>query len=182
MTLAASRSGGQALALAVLAVVLAVLWLGPVSLYLDMIGDGAEQLARRGALLQRYEALARAPAPDTPAAAKSPSLFPTVPEAQAAAMLQETLKAAAAANHIQVHSLQVLRDDTGAEAGRIGVRIRAAGDIASLGRLLFAVESAQPALYPDNLQVQAPPTAPGSPAAPLDFQLDVTGFRSGGAS
>ncbi len=181
MTLAASRGGGRAVALAVLALVLALLWLGPVSLYLDMVGDGGEQLAQRGALLQRYETLARAPPSETPRPAKSPSLFPAVPEAQAVAMLQETIKAAAVANHIEVRSLQVLRNDAGADTGRIGVRIRAAGDVASLGHLLFAVESAQPALYPDNLQVTAPPTAPGAPPAPLDFQLDVTGFRSSGA-
>ncbi len=175
MTLAASR-GSRAVALAVLALLLALLWLGPVSLYLGMIGDGAEQLAQRGALLQRYEALARAPPPEMSPPARSPSLFPAVPEAQAVAMLQETIKAAAAANHIEVRSLQVLRNDAGADTGRIGVRVRAAGDVASLGRLLYAVESAQPALYPDNLQITAPP------APPLDFQLDVTGFRSGGAS
>jgi hypothetical protein len=175
MTFAASR-GSRAVALAVLALLLALLWLGPVSLYLEMVCGGAEQLAQRGALLKRYEALARAPPPETPPPAKSPDLFPAVPEAQAVAMLQETIKAAAAANHIEVRSLQVLRNDAVADTGRIGVRVRAVGDVASLGRLLYAVESAQPALYPDNLQIIAPP------AAPLDFQLDVTGFRSGGAS
>ena len=172
--LAASR-GSRALALALLALLLALLWLGPVSLYLDMVGDGAEQLAQRAALLQRYEALVRAPPPETPPA-KSPSLFPAVPEAQAFAMLQETIKAAAAANHIEVRSLQVLHNDDGAHAGRIGVRVLAAGDIASLGRLLYAVENARPTLYPHNLQITA------TPASLLDFQLDVTGFRSGGAS
>lgn len=181
MTPAASRGFNRAAALAILALVLGLLWLGPVSLYLDMVGDGAEQLAQRGALLQRYEVLARAPPPETPPQAKPSSLFPAVPEAQAVAMLQETLKAAAVANQIEIRSLQVLRNDAGADTGRIGVRIRAAGDIASLGRLLFSVESAQPALYPDNLQVTAPPAAPGAAPAPLDFQLDVTGFRGGGA-
>ena len=103
-------------------------------------------------------------------------------EAQAIALLQETVKTAAASSKVQVQSLQVLRSETLASAVRIGVRIRAAGDMAGLARLLFAIEAASPVLYPDNLQIQARTTAPGKPAEALDFQLDVSAFKPGAAS
>ncbi|HEX3954190.1 MAG TPA: type II secretion system protein GspM [Stellaceae bacterium] len=180
MILAGSPRGGRTIALALLALLLAAAWVGPVSAYLDALDAGAAQLAQRQALLQRYQALSAGTIEPTAAApAGPPVLFPEIPEAQALALLQETVKSAAAVNRIQIRSLQVLRSEVLGEAARIGVRIHASGDVASLGHLLYAVEAAHPVLYPDNLQVQSPPPAPGGAPGTLEFQLDVSGFRAG---
>ncbi|MBV9826743.1 MAG: hypothetical protein JO001_13875 [Alphaproteobacteria bacterium] len=184
MTLPGSRTAHRGLALGVLGLLVLLLWAGPVSAYLGMIADGSEQLARRQALLQRYRALAEAPRPMATANGP-PLLYPDIPETQATANLQETIKATASANGIQIHSMQMLlRGDIGGDGRRFGVRIRAGGDVASLGRLLYSIESARPLLYPDNLQIQAPLAASpsGNAAGNLEFQLDVSGFRGGAAS
>jgi hypothetical protein len=92
------------------------------------------------------------------------------------------VKAAASASKVRINSLQVLRGETLARAVKIGVRIRAAGDMASLARLLFAIEAARPVLYPDNLQIQTRAAAPGKAPEALDFQLDISGFKPGTSS
>ena len=62
---------------------------------------------------------------------------------------------------------------------RIGVRLRATAEIGGLERLLYAIESARPVLYPDNLQIQSHAIRPAAASSALDFQLDVSGFKSG---
>jgi hypothetical protein len=172
-------NGRRVAAVALLGVLIAIVWLGPVDAYLDLIDAAAQQLARRQALLQRYQSLTPAPA-ETAAVAGAATgprlLFPEIAEAQALALLQESVKRAAAANHVEIHSLQALRSELLGDAAKVGVRIRAAGDVASLGRLLYAVESADPVLYPDNLHIQVPP-ATGAASGNLEIQLDLLGFR-----
>ncbi len=171
-------------AVAILLLLLAVLWVGPIGAYFDMVGQGADELAQKANLLQRYRALAG----DAPTQAAQPPqidaslLIPAVPDAQAVALLQETVKAAAAAAQVQVQGLQVLRSEGEGGALKIGVRIRASGDVGSLGRLLYAIEAARPLLYPDNLQIQSHAAAPGTPPSPLQFQLDIAGFKAGASS
>ena len=170
-------------ALAVLVLVLAALWAGPVSAYLDLVGAGADRLAQQVLLLQRYRALVAVPAETTRSTPAAPALMlPDTPEAQAVALLQESVKAAASASNVRVNSLQVLRSETLTGAVKIGVRIRAAGDVAGLARLLFAIAAARPVLDPDNLQIQARAAAPGKAPEALDFQLDISGFKPGTAS
>jgi general secretion pathway protein M len=175
---------GRVAALAVLALLMAALWFGPVSAYLDLVGDGAERLEQRALLLQRYRTLVSMPASEALRSTPGPAaiMLPDTPEAQAVAMLQESAKAAASASNVRINSLQVLRSETLASAVKIGVRIRAAGDLPGLARLLFAIEAARPVLYPDNLQIQAHAAAPGKAPEALDFQLDISGFKPGGSS
>jgi hypothetical protein len=115
-------------------------------------------------------------------------LLPEIPDSQAVARLQETLKAAATAAQVQIQGFQILRSEPVPGAVRIGVRLRGSSDVAALGRLLYAVEAARPLLVPDNLQVQgraASPAAGSTPEPtpiPLDFQLDVSGFKTGASS
>lgn len=171
-------------ALAILLAFVVMLWLGPVGAYFDMLGRGADEIAQKSALLQRYRALAdAAPAQSAgPARTDASLLIPAMPEAQAIAVLQETIKSAAAAAQVQIQGMQVLRGEGEAGALRIGVRVRAAGDVNGLGRLLYAIEAARPVLYPDNLQIQAQPTAPGAPPNPLQFQVDIAAFKMGTSS
>ena len=170
-------------AVAILLLLLFVLWLGPIGSYLDLVGQGTEEIGRRSALLQRYRALADT-VPAQPEAARTDQslLIPPVPDAQAVAVLQETIKSAAAAAQVQIQGMQVLRGEGEAGAQRIGVRIRGAGDVNGLGRLLYAIEAARPVLYPDNLQIQAQVAAPGAPPSPLQFQLDIAAFKAGASS
>jgi general secretion pathway protein M len=171
-------------AVAILLLLIAVLWVGPVGAYFDLVGEGADAIAQKTALLQRYRALAEAaPAERGEPGRGDPSLLiPSVPEAQAVAMLQETIKNAAAAAQVQIQGLQVLRGEGEVGALRIGVRIRGTGDVAGVGRLLYAIEAARPLLYPDNLQIQSHAAAPGAQANALQFQLDIAGVKAGSPS
>ena len=184
MSILGHPARGRVAALAVLAVLLAALWTGPVSAYLDLVGDGAERIEQRALLLQRYRALASMATPEAPQSTPGSSavMLPDTPEAQAVAMLQESVKAAASASRVRINSLQVLRSETLASAVKIGVRIRASGDVAGLARLLFAIEAARPVLYPDNLQIQAHAATPGQTPGALDLQLDISGFKPGSSS
>ena len=89
---------------------------------------------------------------------------------------------AAVASRLQIQSVQVLRSESLPGAIRIGIRIRASGEVAGLARLLFAIESERPVLYPDNLQVHAHPGTPGRGGETIEVQLDVSGFVTRGVS
>jgi hypothetical protein len=169
-------------AVGILLVLVGAFWLGPVGLYRGYLASGDRRLGHDEQLLQRYRALDRAPL--TPASGDAPAragrdtlLFPAVPDAQAVALLQEGVKGAALASRVEVEGLQVLQTQPLPGAVRIGVRIRGTGDIASLNRLFYAIEVARPLLYPDNLQIEA--GAARTKAAPLAFELDVSGFKRG---
>jgi hypothetical protein len=181
---------GRGAALALLGLLLVAVWIGPTTFYIGLIRSGSDDIERQSALLQRYRALAEVPQPGlSSAAAVSDLLSPEVPDSQAVARLQETLKTAATAAQVQIQGFQILRVEPLPGAVKVGVRLRGSGDVAALGRLLYAVEAARPLLVPDNLQVQArataPPPAGSSPEpgpVPLDFQLDVSAFKAGASS
>lgn len=179
MTLAGGVQRGRVAALAIFALLLVLIWVGPAAAYLGLIGSGDDAIEQHAALLQRYQALAEAPNAAAPHSAALELLLPEIPESQAVARLQETVKAIAAAAQVQVQNLQVLRAETLPGAVKIGVRVRGTGDIGALGRLLYAVEASRPLLLSDNLQVQAHPTSADATTAPLDFQLDVAAFKPG---
>lgn len=181
MNLARHPRNGRAAALALLALLAAAVWLGPISAYLGLVDDGAERIARQARLLQHYRALVDQPVAAKPVPQPSAEMMPALPEAQVVALLQERVKTAAAASHVELRSFQVLRRDTLPDAVRVGVRIAAAGDSAGLGRMLFAIESARPLLYPDNLQVRARPAPPGKPPQTLDFGFDVSVLTAKGS-
>lgn len=166
-------------ALGIMAVLLLAVWLGPVSAYIDLIGSGSEAVEQKAMLLQRYRALAAVAgkAAEALPPGETGILMADVPETQIVAQLQETVKGAAAASQVQIRGFQVLRSETLPGATRFGVRVRAAGDVSALGRLLYAIAAARPLLVGDNLQVQAQPNAAASPV--LEFQLDISGFKPG---
>jgi general secretion pathway protein M len=168
-------------ALAVLAVLGMVFCVGPLAAYSGLIGGNSDALAAKAALLQRYQALSHA-TPGAAAPAGPALLYPDLPESQLSALLQEAVKSTAAAARVQVLGLQVLRGDALPGATRIGVRVRATGDMASIRSLLYAIETARPLLYPDNLQIQAHGMTPDTAPVALDFQLDISGFKADPAS
>jgi general secretion pathway protein M len=163
-------------ALAILAILIVLFCVGPLAAYRELIAGNSDALALRVAMLQRYRTLIGAE-PSAPASTPPVPLYPEMQESQASALLQETVKKAAAAAGVQVQGLQVLRSEAQSGATRIGVRVRAAGDMASLRNLIYAIETARPVLYPDNLSIQSHATSLDAPAA-LDFQLDISGFKA----
>jgi general secretion pathway protein M len=181
VTLADRPTLGRVAALGILALLVAAFCVGPLAAYCGVLGDNSDALATKAAMLQRYRALADA-GPSAAVPSGPALLYPDMPESQASALLQETVKSTAAAAHIQVQGLQVLRGDALPGATRIGVRVRASGDVASLRNLIYAIETARPLLYPDNLQIQSHATSPDAAAGPLDFQLDISGLKSEPAS
>ena len=168
----------RAAALLILFAVLGALCVGPVTAYIDLLGDAAEQLRNHEQVLQRYRALLE----ETPSGLSSRTgedlLFPEIPESQAVARLQEALKTAAVAAQVDIQGLQVLRSEALSGSLRIGVQLRGTADIAGLNRLLYAIEVARPALYPDNLQIQSRVLRPEAPPSALQFQLDVSGIKA----
>jgi general secretion pathway protein M len=177
MILAERPAFGRVAALATLALLIALFFIGPFAAYCGLIDDNSDALAAKAALLQRYRVLATGgtSAPATPGPAL---LYPDMPESQASALLQETVKNTAATAHVQVQGLQVLRSETTGGATRIGVRVRGSSDMASLRSLIYAIEAARPLLYPDNLSIQAHATSADAAPSTLDFQLDISGFKT----
>jgi general secretion pathway protein M len=165
-------------ALAILAALVGVFCVGPLAAYCDLVTDHNDALATKAAMLERYKALADA----KPGAAPAPDaalIYPDIPESQASALLQETLKNLAATARVQVQGLQVLRGEAQNGATRVGVRMRGSGDMASLRSLIYAIEAARPLLYPDNLQIQSHVATAGAAPSALDFQFDISGFKAG---
>jgi hypothetical protein len=177
VTRAAHAGLSRGLALAIPAALAVLFCLGPLAAYCRLIADNSDALAGKAAMLQRYRALAGT-APHAPSASEPGVLYPDIPESQAVALLQETVKSTAAASRVQVQGFQVLRGDSQGGATRIGVRVRAGGDMASLRGFVYAIETARPLLHPDNLQIQARAATPGAVAGALDFQLDISGFKA----
>jgi general secretion pathway protein M len=169
----------RAAALVVLLALVGGLWIGPLSAYGDLVGGGARRLAAADDTLRRDRALLGAPAQAASAIAAAAVLFPENSDAQAAALLQEMLKRAAAAAQVEIEGIQVLQPEMLGGAGRMTVRLKARADIAALDRLLYAIETSRPLLYPDNLQIQSRAVPKAAAPAALEFQLDVSGFTPG---
>jgi general secretion pathway protein M len=168
----------RAAALAILAGLIVLLWVGPVAAYLELLDSDDQALSAAQQTLERYSALASTTPQHVPVEDKS-MLLPDISEAQAVALLQESLKGAAAAAQVEIQGLQVLQTETFSGAPRIGVRLRGHTDIGGLANLLYAIEAARPLLFPDNLTIQSRSATPAAPPSALDFQIDVSAFKSG---
>jgi hypothetical protein len=161
----------RAAALAILAVLLAALWFGPVASYIALRAGDARAIAAAEAILARDQALVAAgrAAPENGGAV----LLPAISDAEAAALLQESLKRAAEASDVEIEGMQVIEGDTLAGAPRVALRLRAEGDVGALARLLYAISASRPLLYPDNLHIAAHGTT-----GALDFEFDVSAFKA----
>ena len=178
MTIAERPAFGRLAALGILIAILALFCGGPLAAYCGLIADNGDALASKAALLERYRSLAVAKAAPS-AAPNTALLYSDTPESQVSALLQETVKNTAATAHVEVLGLQVLRGEAVGSATRIGVRVRASGDMASIRSLIYAIETARPLLYADNLSIQSHATSPDAAPSRLDFQLDISGFKPG---
>jgi general secretion pathway protein M len=167
-------------ALLILAALIGIVWLGPVNLYLDALRTTAQEVDAKERTLQRYRDLLR------PGAARERTadldgqalILSDLSESQAIAALQEKLNSTAAATRVVVQGLQVLPPESFSGSVKVGVRLRATTDIAGVNRLLYDIENARPALYPDNLQINAHAVGGADPSAALDVQIDVFAFKA----
>ena len=172
--------GRRVAALAILLVVVLAAWLGPISAYVDVIHTNAAAIARRQALLTHYRLLTQVRPPSSPARQQQGLLLPAMPDAQAAALLQERVKAIATGARVRIDALQVLPSGTLGGAEKIDLRVRGAGDDAALARLLYAIEAARPLLLPDNLSVVARAATRVAERSPrLEFDFEIAGFTPG---
>jgi general secretion pathway protein M len=171
----------RAVAVAILVLVIAALWFGPVSGYLALVADGARQIADNRSILERYRGLLTlsADAIAWHGERMSQIMLPEGPEGATIAALQEGVKEAATSNQVELQSFQILHAESLSGASKLGVRIRGTGEIAGIARMLYAIEAARPVLYPDNFSIRSRPDGAGKPGEKLDFQLDVSGFKAG---
>lgn len=169
----------RAAALLILLALVGGFWLGPVTAYLDLVNVSTERTATAEMRLGRYRALAAQPAEAAATLDLKAVFLPERTDAETVALLQETLKSAAATAQVEIQGIQVLPTESVSGARRIVVRLKGRCDMAGLDRLLYAVDVSRPLLYPDNLQLLA--GAGSNAAAPtmLNFQLDVSGFTAG---
>ena len=169
----------RAAALLILLVLIAGFWLGPVTAYLDLVDVSAQRTTTAGTKLVRYRALAEQP-PEAAEAVDLKTVFlPERTDAETVALLQETLKSAAATAQVEIQGIQVMPAESISGARRIVVRLKGRGDMAGLDRLLYAIDASRPLLYPDNLQLLAGAASNAAMPTTLNFQLDVSGFTAG---
>ncbi len=165
----------RAAALAILLAIAGALWIGPIGTYRDFVAATSDRVAAAEAKLAQFRAIALAPVETSPGATTQAVFLPQATDAEAIALLQETLKAAAATAQVEIQGIQILSSETLQGASRLGVRLQGRGDMAGVQRLLYAIDAARPILFPDNLQL----LTQAQPHGTLVFQLDVFGFRGG---
>jgi general secretion pathway protein M len=102
-------------------------------------------------------------------------------ESLAAADLQELLNQLISDNAGNVLSTQVVSNDEEDLYPKVTVKVHMNGDIESLQKILYQIQSGKPVLIVDNLFIQSRPLnrllqRSASARAPLDVRFDVTGF------
>lgn len=170
----------RAAAITVLALLVIGVWFGPVAAYRGFTRNEAARLEAAERTLARDRA-ALAGNPDSSSLPpEAEVLFPERSDAEAIAVLQETLKRAAATAGVEIEDIAVLPPESLSGARRMTVRLKARADIGGINRLLYAIEASRPVLYPDHLAITTPTAIRAAGAPPLEFEVDVSGFKIGG--
>lgn len=183
-----SGRSSRLLALALLLAAFAAAWLLAVEPLLAWRAGAQARLDETAATLARHRAIAaRADEIAAEAAAlrdlaERESLFlPGASEGQAAAALQDAIKAAMLAADARADSVQALDPATDGGVTTIAMRVRLTADTKSLQRLLHALEAGRPVLLVDGLYVRARTFRAEAAERNLDVRLDVIGFAPAGA-
>ncbi|WP_119419876.1 type II secretion system protein GspM [Desertibaculum subflavum] len=161
------------LAWAILALGLAVLWLGlgvPVLRHLDATQG---EIARMTTLAERYEMAARVPAPAA-GSIEAALLMPAATEAQTQAALQERVKAILAVAGCVLTGLQPQTPEAAGPWRAMPLSVQFTGDIGALQRALHGLESARPMIAVAAVQMR-PRGRPGAGTG-LDIALDLAAF------
>jgi len=176
---------GRFLALGLLAIALAGVYLLVVSPLLDLYAQRTTAIENRLMLLPRLHAAAdelpdlRARVEQLRAGAGTRNLtLEGASDAIAAAALQSRIEGLAASVGATIGSTESLPPEARSNYRRIGLRYVLSGTYETLIRFLAKLEAATPPLVIDNLHIHGVLRRPGTPmAAGLDAGLDVYGYR-----
>jgi general secretion pathway protein M len=176
---------GRALALAMTAVAVAVVWLAAVQPLIDAYSDRADQLQRRRALLARMADLAAMlPQLQRDAKVLSADRTPTnatlegATDALAGAALQGLVEGMATSAGGHLSSTEALPAEQVGAYRRVALRVTLDGSWNVLVHTLQAVERAVPRMFIDDLQIHAQPVAEKVEEPPLDISFTVLAFRA----
>jgi general secretion pathway protein M len=153
---------GRVLALAILAALCLVVWVGVAQPLLDRFGGYRETVVQAQEHLPRLRALA-ARIPLLKAELQRLERDPNARtrqltganDALAAADLQNRLGRIASANGVVLRSTQILPPQEEEGFRRIGVRVAMEGDTGALLKILYGLETAPTLLFVDNLEIRA---------------------------
>lgn len=176
---------GRILAVTLVLVVLAGLYLVVAAPLLELYAERAAVLEKGQTLLPRLHAAAdelpglRAQVEQLRAAAGTRKLtLEGASDAIAAAALQSRIEELAASVGATIGSTESLPAESRSDYRKISLRYVLSGPYATLVRLLAKLEAATPPLVIDNLHIHGVLRRPGTPAATgLDAGLDVYGYR-----
>lgn len=186
MSLSLSPIVSRLLALAILALLLFLLATGVVEPVLALYTDARRSEAQLGAVVARARPLAadldalkaefarlKARRQAAAGALRSPN------ESLAAAELQQRLKSSVDAVHGDLHSIQLLPARDEDKFRRVTLRARVSADLPNLQRLFYELESSNPLIFLDNVEVRVVARqgiAGGAAAAPLEASFDLAGY------
>ena len=176
---------GQALAVALLLLVLAAAWIAVASPLLDWHADRADALQQRSRLAQRMAQVA-AGLPDlqrqaAAAAAVGPvaaTLLEGSSDAVAGATLQQLVQDMAGRAGATLSSTEALPAETVAAYRRISVRVALSAPWGVLVQLLRAIGQSSPQMLVDDLQIRGMRQFGTGGEPPLEASFTVLGFRA----
>lgn len=178
---------GRWLALSLLVLLGALVWLAVAAPLMDWYADRADRLGTREVLAGRMAALAAAvPSLERQAAAgagtgpAAGALLDQPSDAVAAAVLQGRVGEMVAGAGASLSSMEVLPAEAAGAYRRIRLRVALSGDWPVLVALLRAIGEATPRMLLDDVQLRAAPVLAGGRAPPLDAGFTVLAFRSVG--
>ena len=176
---------GQALALALLLLVVAAAWVAVASPLLDWHADRAETLQQRTTLARRMAQVAaglpelqRRAAAAAAAGPVAAALLEGSTDAVAGATLQQLIQDMAGRAGATLSSTEALPAEAVAAYRRIGVRVALSAPWAVLVQLLQAVEQSSPQMLVDDLQIHGIRQFGATSEPPLEASFVVLGFRA----
>jgi Tfp pilus assembly protein PilO len=173
---------GQALALALLFLVAAAVWVGVAAPAIgwyearnDELAADAQRIAHLTALTAQLPAL-RAAAQDT--APQTAGLLAGVTDDLAGANLQGAVQGLAQAAGLTLDSAEALPATQAGSLRRIGLSVTLSGTWPAFIGLLAAFAAAQPGMAVDNVSIAASSAPDATQDVPLNITFSVYGFRS----
>jgi hypothetical protein len=179
---------GRLLALGLLAVALATIYVTVVMPLRGFYDDRQTQMARERQLIAKLDRVnAELPALQArldrlrAAAANHEMALAGETDAIASAALQGRLEQYAKAAGVTIGSSEILPGEPAGDYHRVGLRLLVNGGYPGLLQLVARIETARPPLAIDNLQIRGMQSAtPRAAPVGLDASLEVHGFRSTG--
>ncbi len=176
---------GQALALALCGLALALVWFVAAVPLIGLYTNRAAEITQRATLALRMQAIAEnLPALRRQAEAaphENTSLLTGQDDAVAGAALQERIQRLAEAVHVGLASIEMLPPTTTGGYRRIALRLSiSAGRWDPVMHLLQAIETGPPRMLVDDLQIRGLPIQNRTLGAPVDATFSVTAYRLAG--